>query len=158
MQVAYGFGFKISKRIRRNIVVMDKHLVILIDDKRKAYAKMLIDAAPAGHVCEIKESTRTLSQNCKLWPMLQDISRQVCWHGYWMTKEEWKDFFTASIKKLRIVPNMDGTGFIAVGCSSSAMGKRMFSDMIELIYAFGAERDVVWSEPGIYKPDRAVNE
>ena len=27
------------------------------------------------------------------------------------------------------------------------MGKREFAQLIELIYAFGAERDVRWSEP-----------
>ena len=137
---------------------MDKQIVILVDRERKFRAKQLIDAAPDGYVCEIKESTRTLDQNAKLWPMLQDISRQVCWYDNWLTKEEWKDFFTATVKNLKVVPNMDKSGFVAVGCSSSVMGKKMFADMIEIMYAFGAEHGVRWSEPGLYKPDSAVNE
>ena len=41
---------------------------------------------------------------------------------------------------------MDSTGFIAVGGRTSKMGKKMFSEMIELIYAFGADHYVIWSE------------
>lgn len=139
---------------------MDKQVVFLVGDQQKAYAKMLIDAAQNDMVCEIKEKTRTLDQNSKLWPMLQDISRQVCWYDNWLTKEEWKDFFTATVKSLKVVPNIDKTGFVAVGCSSSNMGKKMFADMIEIIYVFGTEHGVKWSEPGLYKPEQnaMVNE
>lgn len=132
---------------------MDKQIVFLVGNQQKSYAKSLIDSAPEGYVCEIKEKTRTLDQNAKLWPMLQDISRQVCWYDNWLTKEEWKDFFTATVRNLKVIPNMEKTGFVAVGCSSSNMGKKMFADMIEIMYAFGAEHGVRWSEPGMYKPE-----
>jgi hypothetical protein len=48
--------------------------------------------APDGYYCEIKEPSRTLEQNAKFWPMLHDISKQVCWYGNWLTPDEWKDF------------------------------------------------------------------
>lgn len=102
--------------------------------------------APEGTIAEFKDETRTLEQNAKLWPMLTDISMQVEWYKNWLTKEEWKDFFSAIILKQKVVPNMEGTGFIAVGGSTSKMSKKMFSEMIELMYAFGAEHDVKWSE------------
>lgn len=102
--------------------------------------------APEGSVAEFKDATRTLEQNAKMWPMLEDISGQVEWYKNWMSQDEWKDFFSAIILKQRVVPNMDGTGFIAVGGRTSTMGKKVFSEMIELMYAFGAEHDVIWSE------------
>ncbi|MBA3755581.1 MAG: recombination protein NinB [Nitrosomonas sp.] len=102
--------------------------------------------APDGYVVMIKEKTRTLAQNAKMWPMLDDISTQVEWYKNWLTEEEWKDFFSAIILKQKVVPNMEGSGFIAVGGSTSKMGKKMFSDLIELMYAFGAEHNVKWSE------------
>lgn len=88
---------------------------------------------------------RTLDQNAKMWPMLTDIARQVEWHGLKLSPEDWKDILTASLRKQRAVPGIDG-GFVVLGMSTSKMGKELFSDLIELMYAFGAEHDVVWSE------------
>ena len=57
---------------------------------------------------------RSLDQNAKLWPMLQDIARQVDWYGERLSKEEWKDVLTAGLKKQKVVPGVDG-GFVVVG-------------------------------------------
>lgn len=112
--------------------------------------------APEGSIAEFKDATRTLEQNAKMWPMLTDISQQVEWYKNWLSKEEWKDFFSAIILKQRVVPNMEGTGFIAVGGRTSKMGKKLFAEMIELMYAFGAEHGVVWSEKSdaLYRESR----
>ena len=58
--------------------------------------------------------------------------------------DEWKDVFSAALKKQKVVPGLDG-GFVVCGQSTSRMSKREFSDLVELIYAFGAERGVVFS-------------
>lgn len=89
---------------------------------------------------------RTLDQNARLWPMLQDVARQVDWHGQKLTKEDWKEMFTASLRQQRAVPGIDG-GFVILGASTRRMTVREFSDLIELILAFGAEHGVEWSEP-----------
>lgn len=89
---------------------------------------------------------RTSDQNDKLWPMLRDISRQVEWYGNWLTEEEWKDVMTAALKKQRAVPGIDG-GFVVLGAHTSKMSKADLSDLIELLYAFGNDHGVKWSEP-----------
>ena len=114
-----------------------------IEARIRAAANCMI--APEGSIAEFKDATRTIEQNSKLWPMLDDISKQVEWYKNWLSREEWKDFFSAIILKQKVVPNMEGTGFIAVGGRTSKMSKKMFSEMIELIYAFGSEHGVVWS-------------
>ena len=103
--------------------------------------------APDGTIAEFSVENRTKEQNAKLWPMLQDVSIQVIWHGHRLTKEEWKDFFSAIILKQRVMPNPEGTGFIAVGGRTSKMSKQVFCELIELMYAFGADHDVIWSDP-----------
>jgi hypothetical protein len=45
-----------------------------------------------------------------------------------------------------VVPGING-GFVVCGQHTSTMGKKQFSDLIELMYAFGSERGVKWSEP-----------
>ena len=101
--------------------------------------------APAGYVVEIREPTRTLDQNALLWPLLTEVSRQVDWYGQTLTEDEWKDVFTAGLRKQKAVPGIDG-GFVMVGSKTSRMNKREFSELVELIYAFGAERGVKFQD------------
>jgi hypothetical protein len=77
--------------------------------------------------------------------MLTDVSRQVEWYGKKLTEWEWKDVFTAALKKSKVVPGIDG-GFVVLGQHTSSMSKSDFSELIELIYSFGADKGVVWSD------------
>ncbi len=90
------------------------------------------------------KSRRSLEQNARMWGMLTDVSKQVEWYGHWLTPEEWKDVFTAGLKRLKIVPGIDG-GFVSIGGHTSKMTIAAMSDLMELMSAFGAERDVKWT-------------
>lgn len=125
---------------------MSKRILKLTGGAAKTAACCEIQNAPIGYVVTIAEPTRSLDQNSKLWPMLQDISKQVDWYGNKLTDEEWKDVFSAALKKQKVVPGLDG-GFVVCGQRTSKMTKREFSDLIEIMYAFGADKGVVWSEP-----------
>ena len=125
---------------------MDRQVFRLVHRQARAGAEMAVRAAPDGYVVEVKPETRSLEQNALLWPLLDEVSRQVDWYGQKLTREEWKDVFTAALRKQKAVPGLGG-GFVVCGQSTSKMGKRMFSDLIELIYSFGAERGVVFREP-----------
>lgn len=94
----------------------------------------------------IVKKSRTLEQNSKMWAMLTDVSRQVVWHGRKLTPENWKDIFTASLKKMDVVPNIDGDGFVVLGQSTSKMTIAQLADLITLIEAFGAENGVVFKD------------
>lgn len=102
----------------------------------------------AGHklVLEIRPETRSDAQNRRLWPLLTDVAEQVNWYGKKLSPEDWKHVFSSSLRKLDVVPNLDGTGFVALGLSTSRMTKAEMSDMQTLIEAFGAERGVVFRE------------
>ena len=103
-----------------------------------------IRTAPEGFVVEIKAPTRNLEQNAKLWAMLSEVSH-LDWHGNKLTPDEWKDVFTAALKRQKVVPGIDG-GFVVLGMRTSRMGKREFAELIELIYAFGAQHGVVFKD------------
>lgn len=92
------------------------------------------------------EPRRTSDANALMWALLSDLSRQVEWHGQHLAPEDWKDMFSASLRRQRVVPAIDGPGFVVLGQRTSRMTKSEFSDLIELIRAFGAERGVHWSE------------
>lgn len=121
--------------------------VILTGPLQRNTAHQYVNEAPLGYVVTIKPATRTTDQNAKLWAMLGDISKQVEWYGKRLDAEDWKHVFSASLRKLSVVPNLDGTGFVALGLSTSRMGKRELADLIDIITAFGVERNVKWTEP-----------
>jgi len=124
---------------------MDSRVIELRSNNRE-YAKSLVDSAPDGYVMEIHKETRSKAQNAKMWPMLRDLSRQVEYHGYKLSIEEWKDFAVGTLNQQKFVPNLDGTGFIVVGGRTSTMSKQKFSDLLEMIYMIGAKFGVQWSE------------
>lgn len=123
---------------------MKKTLVLTGDRARQAACREIM-YAPEGYVVTIGEQTRTNEQNAKLWPMLHDVSTQVDWYGNRLSEDEWKDVFTASLKKQKVVPGIDG-GFVVCGTRTSKMPKSEFSDLIELITAFGTQKGVKWTE------------
>lgn len=84
---------------------------------------------------------RNLEQNAALWSLLAEISSQVNWYGQKLTSEEWKAVFSASLKKQKVVPGIDG-GFVVCGQSTSKMSKADFSELLELAHAFAAQHDV----------------
>lgn len=94
----------------------------------------------------VSEATRTGEQNSRLWASLTEISNQVEWYGKKLMPEDWKHVFTSSLRKLEVVPNLEGNGFVALGLSTSKMSKRELSELLELIYAFGAERGVIFND------------
>jgi hypothetical protein len=101
--------------------------------------------AQAGRPLELRvtehRATRTPGQNARMWAMLADVSRQVDWYGQSLSPEEWKDVFTAALKRQKVVPGVDG-GFVVLGARSREMTIGELSDLLELIHAFGAERGV----------------
>jgi hypothetical protein len=136
--------------------VIDKQTIFLVGDAQKQFAKQCIDQAPGDFVCEIRKKTRSIEQNARLWAMLTDISRQVEWYGKKMTPESWKHVFSAALKKQEAVPGIDG-GFVVLGLSTSKMTIAEMRDMQEIMSAFGAERDVIWSEPARPEDEEMMN-
>lgn len=104
-----------------------------------------VRAAPDGMVVEIRAKARSLDQNARMWAMLSDLSRQLQWCGRDLSPADWKCLLTAHLKRHETVPGIDG-GFVVLGAYTSQMTVRDMSDLIELMFAFGAENDVEWSD------------
>lgn len=94
-----------------------------------------------------KPAKRSSEQNARMWAMLTEISEQVDWYGNRLTPEEWKDVFSAAMKRTKVVPGIDG-GFVVCGQSTSRMTVSEMSEMQMLMEAFGAEKGVRFSANG----------
>lgn len=118
---------------------------VLAHDTARQRAQEAIKTAPEGYVVQIKEPTRNRGQNALLWSLLGQVSNQVNWHGNKLTSDEWKSVFTASMKQQKVVAGIDG-GFVVCGRSTSKMSKKDFSELCDLIFAFGAQQGVSFRE------------
>lgn len=100
--------------------------------------------AQDGTIVEFKAPRRSLDQNSLLWARLTAVSLQVEWYGAKLTPTDWKDVFTASLRKARVVPGIDPGTYVPLGMRTSDMTKQEMTDLLELIGAFAAEHGVVF--------------
>jgi hypothetical protein len=120
-------------------------LVILRGPSQRAYAKGLIDQAPRDAVVVVRGPSRTTAQNSKFWAMLSDVSRAEP-EGRKHTPDVWKSLFLhACGHEVQFVPGLSGLPF-PIGFRSSKLTKEQMSELIEFIYAYGAQHGVVWSD------------
>lgn len=125
---------------------MGRALLTLNTAADRAKATAWIAKAPDGTRVEFKASKRSLPQNDRLWAALTEISQQVEWYGQKLSAEDWKDMFTASLRKARVVPGLDAGSFVPLGMRTSDMSKQEFSDLLELINVFAAQQGVLLKE------------
>jgi hypothetical protein len=97
----------------------------------------------------IKDEKRPDVSNRKMWAMLRDVSQQVDWYGKKLSDEDWKHVFSASVEKQRAVPGLDG-GFVVLGISTRKQSQQWFSDLFEVMHAFGAEHGVRWTQADLW--------
>ena len=125
----------------------DKLTFRLCSPAVRQHASRAIQNAPDGYMVTIQEPKRSLVQNAKLWAMLGDVANQVVWYGMKLSSEDWKDVLTASLRReMRTVPNVEGNGLVVLGMRTSQMSVREMGELIELLYAFGSQHNVKWSE------------
>lgn len=138
---------------------MSRALFTLKDETERKRVASLVYYSPIGSRVEVKAARRSLSQNDRMWAMLTDIADQVQWHGLTLETEDWKLIFLDALKReLRMVPNIDGNGFVNLGRSSSDLSKAEMSDLIELLFMFGANHNVMWKDPEIASQVRQLEE
>ena len=125
----------------------DKRLIRLVGPPQREFAKRHVDDAPDGWIVQIGAPTRTLEQNAKLWPMLEDLRRQLPEMATYSTEDIKFRFLNALGVEMRFLPALEGEGLFPVGLRSSTLTKDQFSGLIELLYAYGAKHGVRWSEP-----------
>lgn len=119
--------------------------MVLTSDRTAVFDK--IASLPDGSRVIFKRPVRSLSQNARMWAMLTDLHQQVIWYGERLSAEDWKDVLTASLRKSRVVPTIDGDGLVPLGLHTHDMSDDEMSALLALIDAFGAEQRVRWKAP-----------
>ena len=105
--------------------------------------------APDGYVVTVGEATRNLEQNALLHSLISRISHDIEWVGKKWDAETWKRLLTAawlrsSGENVTMLPALDGVGVDIVFRRTSNLSKAECSDLIEYIYAWGADNGIDW--------------
>lgn len=96
------------------------------------------------------KATRTLEQNSRLWLLLTAVAKQKQWpvdgDMQHLSPEDWKDIFTASLRRhQRVAKGIEG-GFVMLGARTSRMSVGEMVELQDLIEAFMAEHDIALPE------------
>lgn len=124
---------------------MSRAVIVLAFASDKAKAHGWIDKALVNTRVEFKAPKRTIPQSDLMWARLTEVAEQHLYHGLRLTADDYKLIFLDALKReVRMVPNIDGTGLLSLGRSSSDLSKDEMSDLLELIAAFGAQHGIAF--------------
>ena len=128
----------------------DRAVITLRSPEDRDKASRWAYGVPTGSKVVFHGPTRSIDQNSALWAALGDIARQRDYHGLKLTADDWKILFLDALdRETRMVPNLDGTGMVGIGRSSSSLSKEEFSGLLSIVYEWGSRNGVEWSD----KPD-----
>jgi len=97
---------------------------------------------------KVTEEINSWEQKKRFHAMVRDISHQVEWAGEMMDEHEWKLIILAGAYGQHVIPNPLGDGFIVRNKRRvRSLEKPNMSELIEQLFAFGAEHEVEWTDP-----------
>lgn len=125
---------------------MSRALIVLRSQADRDKAAKWAQGVSLGSTVEFKAPKRTLPQNAALWSALTEISQQKAYHGVKLGPEDWKLVFMDALKReVRMVPNIDGTGFVNIGTSSSDLTAEEMTGLLSILYEWGSRNGVTFS-------------
>lgn len=126
---------------------MSRAIIIISGNADRDRAAAWCRKVPPGARIEFKAAKRTLPQNDRMWAMLTDVAQQATHNGRRYTPDQWKVLFMhACGREVQFLPSLDGSTFIPWGQSSSDLSKQEMTDLIEFIFAWGAENGVMFRD------------
>lgn len=134
---------------------MSRAVLVLVSDAIREKAKRWVAGLPQGTRVTFLGPRRTLPQNDRMWAMLTDIATQKEHCGRRYPPEVWKVLFLEELgKHAEYIPTLEGSDLVAIGQSSSDLSIPEMSDMIELMFAWGARNGVAFHELEEAEPTR----
>ena len=122
---------------------MTRALLVLSSQAIRDKARLWCEKLPVNTRVTFQEPKRSMPQNDKMWACLTEIAAKATHHGIRLTPDDWKLLFLDALKReVRMVPNLDGNGFVSLGRSSSDLSKQEFGDLLEIIHAFAASKGI----------------
>ncbi len=128
-----------------------KRIFNLVHAEARRRAVEAVQQAPDGYSVTVSESTRTTAENNLLHALISEISDKLKWDGKNRDIETWKRLLVASWCRVRgesieVLRALDGHGVDIVPARTSKLSKKECADLIEFVFAWGAEQGIAWSD------------
>ncbi len=133
----------------------------LVHDTARRLAMEAVRTAEQGMVVTIRKPNRSLDQNAKFHAMCTDIAKaRPEYAGIRMDADDWKALLVLSHAtatkgeggKLRLVPDLEGEGYVQLRESTAHMPVARSSSLIEYTLAWATKQGIPLREP---MPERA---
>lgn len=125
------------------------HTVILTGDKQRDFAHKLVAQAPLEYVVTITPPKKSREQERHYWALCNDFAKQATFNGAKLDADSWMSLFMDALLKgegRTIIPSLDGERFVQLNRSTKRLKKHEASALIEMIYAEGHHRGVVFPD------------
>ena len=96
---------------------------------------------------KLAAETRRDRQNAKLHAMIGDLREQVPDLARFTVAQCKLRFMDALGEEMTYLPKLYGEGFFPVGAKTSTLTVAQFAGLLNLLYIYGGEQNVRWSEP-----------
>lgn len=136
----------------------------LVHAEARRRAAQACTQAPEGWRVRIEPPPKSRPQEERYHAMIGDIAKQLLWHDQVLDAEEWKRLLIAAYVVVarsnakaegkgdpfagqgRILPAIDGSGWVQCYVSSSRFTKAQAGEFIEYLLGWGEANGVIWSE------------
>lgn len=88
-----------------------------------------------------------MDQSAKLWAIASDIAKSGFeWGGLKMSKANWFRLLVAAVYGQKMVPDLNGNGFVFVDARTSRMTKEQLSEVIAFAEAWAVSNGIELSD------------
>lgn len=115
-----------------------------------------------GYKVTIAMPAKTRPQEERYHAMIGDIAKQFALHGRLWDSESMKRLIVDQFRRdtakdpdlgplwdsmgtMEMAPSIDGTGLVALGWQTRRFPRKLAGALIEWLFAFGAENEIIWS-------------
>lgn len=138
---------------------MTRKTFILAHAQARANALQAVKDAPEGFMVQVSEPAKKRIQEERYHAMIGDIARQCEHIGRKWDADDMKrllvDEFAEEMRLAgtplhhdsRVAPSFDGKRIVQMGIQTREFWVKEAAQFIEYLFAFGADRGVVWAEP-----------
>lgn len=143
---------------RTKDTALTRQTFFLVHTEARRRAAAFAGTAPEGWMVVFSEPRKKRAQEEKYHAMIGEISKQIehigrKWHETDMKRlliDDFADEMRIAGTPLhhdgRVTPSLDGRRIVQLGIQSSDFYVKEAAQFIEFLYAFGAQRDVIFSE------------
>jgi len=102
----------------------------------------------------MKSQKRSLQQSARLWAIASDIAKSGKeWGGIRLSKNNWFRLLTAAVYGQKMVPDLNGNGFVFVDARTSRMTNAQISEVIAFAEAFCVDQGIELSDEQLQEPE-----